>query len=215
MHPSRPLYLLCAIAASAFGQTVTLNGNMGARHALLVIDGQARVVEVGTTVQGVRLISLSAAQAEVDIGGQRRQLFAGASQVRVGGAALTGAAGGGREIVLSAGSGGHFMTQGQINGKAVTFMVDTGATKIALGQADADRLGIDYKNAPRSYASTANGNVATSAVTLTSVRVGEVEVANVEAVVVPAPMPHVLLGNSFLTRFQMKRENDTLHLTKR
>lgn len=213
MRWSRSLVVLWGIAASASGQTVTLNGNMGARRALLVIDGQARVVEVGATVQGVRLISLSTAQAEVDIGGQRRQLVAGASQVRVG-AANAGAASG-REVVLSAGSGGHFTAQGQINGQGVTFLVDTGATKIALGQPDADRLGIDYKNAPRSYASTANGNIAISAVTLSSVRVGEVEIANVEAVVVPAAMPHVLLGNSFLTRFQMQRDNDTLRLIKR
>jgi aspartyl protease family protein len=215
VHTSRPLLLLWAIAASASGQTVTLNGNMGARHALLVIDGQARVVEVGATVQGVRLISLSTTQAEVDIGGQRRLLVAGASPVRVGGAAANEGAGSGREVVLSAGSGGHFTTQGQINGKGVTFLIDTGATKIALGQPDADRLGIDYKNAPVSYASTANGNVAISAVTLSSVRVGEVEIANVEAVVIPSAMPHVLLGNSFLTRFQMQRDNDTLRLTKR
>jgi aspartyl protease family protein len=207
--------LLWAIAASASGQTVTLNGNMGTRHALLVIDGQARVVQVGATVQGVHLISLSPTQAEIDIGGQRRQLVAGASQVRVGGAASNAGAGGGREITLSAGSGGHFTTQGQINGKGVTFLVDTGATKIALGQPDADRLGIDYRNAPRSVASTANGNVAISAVTLSSVRIGDVEIANVEAVVMPSAMPHVLLGNSFLTRFQMQRNNEVLRLTKR
>ena len=169
-------------------------------------------------VQGVRLISLSATQAEVDIGGQRRLLFAGASQVRLGGAneqPAASAGGGGREIVLSAGSGGHFTTAGQINGKTVTFLVDTGATMIALGQADADRLGINYKNAPRSLASTANGTIQINTVTLSSVRVGDVEVANVEAVVMPSAMPHVLLGNSFLTRFQMKRDNDTLHLIKR
>jgi len=53
------------------------------------------------------------------------------------------------------------------------------------------------------------------AVTLGSVRVGEVEIANVDAIVLPAAMPHVLLGNSFLTRFQMQRNNDTLRLTKR
>jgi aspartyl protease family protein len=161
------------------------------------------------------LISLSTAQAEVDIGGQRRQLVAGASQVRIGAAAANAGAAPGREVVLSAGSGGHFTAQGQINGQGVTFLVDTGATKIALGQPDADRLGIDYRNAPRSVASTANGNIAISAVTLSSVRVGEVEVANVEAVVVPSAMPHVLLGNSFLTRFQMQRDNDTLRLIKR
>jgi aspartyl protease family protein len=205
---------MLATAASVSAQTVTLNGSMGTRQALLVIDGVPRVVEVGATVHGVRLLSLSATQAEVDVGGQRRLLLAGASQVRVG-AADERVAGSGGEIVLTAGSGGHFTTTGQINGKAVTFMVDTGATAIALGQADADRIGLNYKNAPRGFAGTANGRIPVNVVTLSSVRIGDVEVANVEALVMPSTMQHILLGNSFLTRFQMKRDNDTMRLTLR
>ena len=50
---------------------------------------------------------------------------------------------------------------------------------------------------------------------LTSVRIGDVQVYNVEALVVPAQMPYVLLGNSFLTRFQMKRENEMMTLERR
>jgi len=215
MHGSRLVAIaLLGLASVAAAQTVTLNGSMGTRQALLVIDGVPRVVEVGAAVQGVRLLSLSATQAEIDVGGQRRLLVAGASQVRVGVADIPGERGG-REIVLTAGSGGHFTTDGQINGKAVSFLVDTGATAIALGQADADRLGINYKNSPRGFAGTANGRIPVNLVTLSSVRVGDVEVANVEAVVMPATMEHVLLGNSFLTRFQMKRDNDTMRLTKR
>lgn len=214
LRPLLPLAWL-AVACAAQAQTVTLNGQMGSRQALLVIDGQPRVVEVGATVQGVRLLSLSGTQAEVEVGGQRRVLVAGASQVRVGGGESASASAGGSEIVLSAGAGGHFTTDGQINGKAVTFLVDTGASAIAMGQADADRLGINYKSAPRGFAGTANGRIPVNLVTLSSVRVGDVEVANVEAVVMPSALQHVLLGNSFLTRFQMKRDNDTLRLTKR
>ena len=205
--------LVLACSAS-FAQTVTLNGSMGSRQALLVIDGQARVLEVGRTALGVRLVSLSATQAEVDVAGQRRLLFAGASPGRLL-PAESAPSGGGGEIVLTAGSGGHFTVDGQINGKAVNFLVDTGATAVAMGQADADRLGIAYRNAPRGFAGTANGRIPVNIVTLSSVRVGEVEVANVEAVVMPSTMPHVLLGNSFLTRFQMKRDNDVMRLTRR
>ena len=203
--------VLAAVAVSA--QTVSLNGSMGARQALLVIDGVPRVVELGATVQGVRLVSLTPTQAEVDVGGKRRLLFAGASQVRLGGA--DSSSGRGNEIVLSAGSGGHFTTAGQINGKAVSFMVDTGATLVAISQADADRIGLNYKNGRRGFTQTANGSVPVHAVNLSSVRVGDVEIAKVDAVVMPAGMQHVLLGNSFLTRFQMKRDNDTLRLTRR
>jgi aspartyl protease family protein len=212
-HRLPGLALLLVLAGTAAAQTVTLNGSMGTRQALLVIDGVPRVLEVGAAVQGVRLLTLSATQAEIDVGGQRRLLTAGASQVRVG--ATESLATGSNEIVLTAGSGGHFISDGQINGKAVSFMVDTGATTVALGQADADRIGINYKNAPRGFSDTANGRVPISIVTLSSVRLGEVEIANVQAVIMPVSMPHILLGNSFLTRFQMKRENDVMRLTKR
>jgi aspartyl protease family protein len=95
-------------------------------------------------------------------------------------------------------------------------MVDTGATAVAMSQSDADRLGIDYRSSTRrGMAETANGRVPAYGVTLNSVRVGDVEIANVDAVVLPSTMPHILLGNSFLMRFQMKRENDVLRLEKR
>jgi aspartyl protease family protein len=205
--------LLSVGATLAAAQTVTMNGAIGTRQALLVIDGQPQAVAVGATVKGVRLLSLTPTQAEVEIGGARRTLTLGAGPVRVAGG---GSGGGGREIVLTAGPGGHFMTAGAINGRAANFLVDTGATSVAMGQVDADRMGIDYKNSTRrGFAETANGRVPAYGVTLTSVRIGDVEVANVEAIVLPAAMPHILLGNSFLTRFQMKRENDVMRLEKR
>jgi aspartyl protease family protein len=205
------ILMLCTVAAAA--QTVTMNGSLGTQQALLVIDGQPHAVAVGSTVKGVKLLSLTASQAEVEVGGARRVVTLGAGPVRVTGG---GGGGGGKEIVLTAGSGGHFQTTGQINGKAVQFMVDTGASMVGISQVEADRLGLDYKSSPRrGFAETANGRVPAYAITLTSVRVGDVEVANVDAMIVPATMPYVLLGNSFLTRFQMKRENDTMRLEKR
>jgi aspartyl protease family protein len=107
------------------------------------------------------------------------------------------------------------MTGGAINGRAVEFLVDTGATTISLSQAEADRIGLKYQNGRRGFANTANGQVPVHYVNLTSVRAGEVTVYNVDALVIPAQMPYVLLGNSFLTRFQMKRENDVMTLERR
>ena len=201
-----------AAAGSAAAQTVTLNGRLGSQQALLVIDGQPHAVAVGHSVKGVRLLSVSATQAEVAVDGTRRTLQIGAGPVKVSDPA---SAQSGNAIVLTAGSGGHFHTVGQINGKSVSFMVDTGATKVSMGQAEAERLGVDYRSGTRGFADTANGRVPVYAVTLNSVRVGDVEVANVEALVLPAAMPQVLLGNSFLTRFSMKRENEVMRLEKR
>jgi aspartyl protease family protein len=214
-HCSLRIALAAAVlvaGGTAGAQTVTMNGRLGTQQALLVIDGQPHAVAVGASVKGVRVLSVSATQTEVSVEGARRTLLLGAGPVKVAGGNLPR---GGSEIVLTAGHGGHFQTTGQINGKSAAFMVDTGATKVSMGQSEAERLGVDYKAGTRGLADTANGRVPVYAVTLNSVRVGDVEVANVEALVLPAAMPYVLLGNSFLTRFSMKRENEVMRLEKR
>ncbi|HZN48696.1 MAG TPA: retropepsin-like aspartic protease, partial [Ramlibacter sp.] len=94
-------------------------------------------------------------------------------------------------------------------------VVDTGATSVALSVQDAERLGIDYKKGQPGRSSTANGTVNVYFVKLASVRIGDVEVYDVDGTVVPAGMPYILLGNSFLTRFQMTRQNDQMVLERR
>ncbi len=195
----------------AAAPSVALGGTMGDR-ALLVIDGQPRTVAVGASSGGVRLLSLTGGGAEVEIDGRRLRLALGAAPVSVGAAPR---AGGGSEIVLTAGQGGHFTTLGRINGKAAQMMVDTGATHVAMSVAQAQRLGIDLAGGRRMLSSTANGMVASTQVSLASVRIGDVEVYAVDATVLPAEMPYVLLGNSFLGRFSLRQDNDTLRLTKR
>ncbi|MEO8155320.1 MAG: retropepsin-like aspartic protease [Rhizobacter sp.] len=199
------------LAGTAAAQTVSMSGRLGDK-ALLMIDGSPRTVAVGGTVQGVKLVSVTAEAAVVELGGKRVTLPMGGAQVNLGG--TRGDAGGSR-VALSAGSGGHFVASGAINGRAVEFVVDTGATTVAMSQADADRIGLKYKDGQRGMASTANGLIPVYRVMLNSVRLGDVVVYNVEAQVLPAPMPYVLLGNSFLTHFQMKRENDVMVLEKR
>ncbi|MBK7059034.1 MAG: retroviral-like aspartic protease family protein [Rubrivivax sp.] len=191
---------------------VQLAGVMGTR-AMLVFDGQPQLMVVGDSARGVRLVSLQAEVAVIDRDGATLSLRLGASPVAVGaGLARAGAS---REIVLTAGPGGHFITSGAINGRAVSFMVDTGATAIAMSQSEASRIGLDLRNGQRALGNTANGAVPLVMLTLTRVRVGEIEVANVQSVVMPAQMPYVLLGNSFLSRFQMRRENDVMRLELR
>ena len=211
------LQLACALAAAllcaggAAAQSVSLGGSLGDK-ALLMIDGAPRTLAVGQTFQGVKLVGVTGSEAMVEFGGQRVTLRLGQAQVNLGG---TASAGTGSQIVLSAGSGGHFVTQGSINGKAVSFLVDTGATHVSLSQTVAEQIGLDYRSGQRSVGNTANGQVAVYHVTLDTVRIGDVQVYNVEAAVLPAGLERVLLGNSFLTRFQMKRENDKMTLDKR
>lgn len=207
---------LCALAASpaAWAQSVSLSGTLGASKALLLIDGQPHTVAVGSTVKGVTLTRLADGEAEVETGGKRSLLRLGAAPARVG-AGGGGSSGGGTEIVLPVGSGGHFVTQGSINGKPVQFLVDTGATVVAMSVNEATRIGLDWRSGQRGYSATAGGTVPVYGVTLRSVRVGEVEVFNVEAVVLQADMPAILLGNSFLNRFTMRRDADTMRLQRK
>ena len=131
-------FALAAAAASA--QTVSMAGSLGTR-ALLVIDGKPRQVAVGSVVDGVKLVSMNNHDAVVEVKGQRVALQLGGSPANLGGAASGGT---GDKIVLSAVSGGHFVTSGNINGRTVRFLVDTGATSVAMSQAEAERIGLDY-----------------------------------------------------------------------
>ena len=198
-------------AASAHAQAVSMSGSLGDK-ALLVIDGTPSTVATGATVRGVKLVSVSGNGALVEVQGKRVPLAIGGAQVNLGG---TNSEGGGTQIVLTAVGGGHFVTDGTINGKTVRFLVDTGATYVSMGADQARDLGIDYVKGERGFSNTANGVIPVYKVKLNSVRIGDVQLYNVDGLVSQQPMPAVLLGNSFLTRFQMKRENDTMTLTKR
>ena len=200
------------LAPAAWGQAVALQGMLGSKALLMVEGGAPKAVAPGETHQGVKVVSTSGDEAVVEIGGRRHRLRVGEAPASVG--AGIGAPRGHR-IVLTAGSGGHFTTQGTINGRAAYFMVDTGATAVAFGANDADRLGVDWRKGQPVRMNTANGVARGWLVRLNSVRVGDVEVDDVEAVVGEQSMPYVLLGNSFLTRFQMRRDNDQMVLERR
>jgi len=203
--------VLASLGNPAWAQSVTLQGMLGSRALIMVDGGAPKGVAVGDSHQGVKVISTSGDQAVLEFGGRRHTLRVGDAPASFGG---SGGSRGGR-IVMSAGSGGHFLSAGMINGRAVQFMVDTGATTIALGASEAQRVGLDFRSGQPVQMSTANGIAPGWRLKLASVRIGDVEVFDVDAVVSLAPMPYVLLGNSFLNRFQMKRDNEQMVLERR
>lgn len=207
------------LATGASARNVALTGMMG-RKPLLIVDGGApKAVGVGETYQGIKVISAGSDRATLESEGKRFTVHLGESPVHVGGMMLavdnTEEAGDGRRIVLSHTGGGHFMTNGTINGKTVRFIVDTGATTIALGQAEADRLGLAYKQGQRVRMQTANGVSTGWRVKLDTVRIKGVQIHNVDATVAPTNMGVALLGNSFLNRFTMTRNGDQMILERR
>lgn len=206
--------LLAAAGTLAQAQAVMLTGTIGSR-AILVVNGSApRTVAPGESLQGVKLVSVQGDQAVVETGGKRVVLRMD-SPVSVGGSGGGGGGPGGSRIVLNADSRGHFMAPGAINGRPVSFMLDTGATTVALSAADATRIGIDFQKGTPVQMNTANGVALGYRLRLASVRVGDVEVYDVDAIVSQLPMPYILLGNSFIGRFSMRRDADQMVLDKR
>lgn len=121
------------------------------------------------------------------------------------------AEGGAREIVLQRNRFGHYVTSGEINGQPVTFMLDTGATGVALPEAMANRLGLSRGRAIPTR--TANGMSTSYAVTLGKVSVGEIELRDVSAAISPGfESDEALLGMSFLKHIEFSQRGDTLIL---
>ncbi|MFT4171163.1 MAG: TIGR02281 family clan AA aspartic protease [Rhodocyclaceae bacterium] len=181
--------------------------------AVLVIDGGApRTLTVGQSVGGVKLLAVGADSATVETDGQRLQVSLGGQSVQVSGD-RGGAAG--QSATLIADARGHFMANGTLNGVAVNYFVDTGASMVSMGPAMARQAGIDYRQGEPGSASTANGVVQTWRVRLATVTVGNITLRDIDGLVVQADMPYVLLGASFLNRTDMRRDGTTLTLTRR
>ena len=210
--------LACTLAgpALAASPSVALTGILGSK-ALLVVNGTApRAMAAGESHQGVTVVSVGREEALVALDGVRHSVRLGEAPVSVGSRGGAGSASAGTQRVLLQGdSQGHFVGNGEINGQAMRFMVDTGATTVALGAPEAKRLGLRYEGGTPVRMGTANGVAQGWRLRLDAVRIGDMEVRDVEAVVMPHALPFVLLGNSFLRGFQMSRNNEQMVLEKR
>jgi aspartyl protease family protein len=129
-------------------------------------------------------------------------------------AAISSASTGSRTVTIRQGGNGHFQLDAIVDGRRLEFLVDTGATGVALRESDAARLGIHP--AARDYtarSATANGVVRVAPVMLNRVEVGDIAVYNVAAVVFPdQSLGQNLLGMSFLSRVRWQQENGRLVL---
>ncbi len=120
--------------------------------------------------------------------------------------------GGIREVVLERNADGHYVAGGFIDGFPVTFLVDTGATQVAVSRRLADRLGL--KRTGGAMSSTANGVVAVWQTRLKQVRLGTIEQHDVPATILPDlhPWNQVLLGMSFLRHLELVQKEGKLLL---
>ncbi len=176
---------------------------------MTVDGGNPRSLSVGDSLAGFRLVAVDGGGATFVVDGRRQRIAMGSYLARPGERDRATA-------VLSADDRGHYVAQGTINGTATRFLVDTGATMVVLSAAEANRLALRWRDAPRSIASTANGTVPFRVVKLDRVKVGDVELTNVDAGVIEGSYdgPN-LLGMSFLSRTEVARDGASMVLTRR
>lgn len=181
-------------------------------QAVIRVDGQRYKLAPGeSTPEGVRLVSADATGVVLEHAGDTRSYPLGA-KLRTGYRQTSSDA-----VQVFRDRDGMFSTVGAINGLPVEFLVDTGASSIAMNAAQARRLGIDFRvEGERGAVMTASRAEPVYRVTLDMVRVGTIELRNIEAVVLDGPQPQqTLLGMSFLGRLEMQNDGQRLTLRKK
>ena len=181
-------------------------------RAVVIIEGKQRVLRVGqTSPEGLKLVAADSESALLEYQGEE---FKGMLDGRVSTRSKPPAT---EEVQIWRNSQGMYATTGSINGLPVSLLVDTGATQVAMNAAQARRLGIDYRVIGRPAAITTASRLEPAwAVTLDSVKVGDIELSNVEGVVLEGAQPQtVLLGMSYLGRLEIRNDGRLLTLQRK
>ncbi|MCG8673150.1 MAG: TIGR02281 family clan AA aspartic protease [Pseudomonadales bacterium] len=180
--------------------------------AVVKINGQQKLLKLNKPdASGATLVAADSKSASIRINGVTQRYFLGRS---IGTVYREHEA---SEVVIKRNNYGQYITSGSINGLNVTFLVDTGATTVAMNENTAKRLGIDYRvNGVEGQAMTAGGITRSWMVKLDAVKVGEISVPQVPAAVIQGDNPYyVLLGMTYLDFVNFSEENKAITLKKK
>ena len=181
-------------------------------RAVLLVEGRQHVLRVGqTSPEGVKLVLANSESAVLLIDGEE---VTARLDGRVSARKRTATV---KEVQVWRDTTGMYTTVGSIDGLPVSFLIDTGATQVAMNASQAKRLGIDYHvTGDPAEVTTASGVERAWMVTLDSVKVGDLEVRNVSAVVLEGKQPKVtLLGMSYLGRMEISNDGRLMTLRQK
>lgn len=204
------LILLAVLAGHAMAEPVVRVVGLFPNAAVVNVDGQRTLLKVGQEgPMGLQLISADSRSAVLSING-RQQRMELSRDYNQGGYSTPEK----QRLIIARGRGGHYWVNGSVNGSSMPFLLDTGASAVALNAVQARRLGIDFMASGKPMqVTTASGVERGWQVTLRSVKVGAIEVLGVEAIVLEGNFPaDALLGMSFLNRIGWRQEQDALVL---
>ena len=204
------LLLSVCLTATAAGRISVLG--LFNNKAMVLIDGKQRMLALNqTSPEGVTLISTNGDSATLEIAGKR-------NVYPLGGQAGTGSGATKQTSVqIYRNPQGMYMSAGSINGYPVNFLVDTGATTVAMNSIQAKRMGIEFRmNGEPVTVNTASGVEQAYQVKLARVKLGDIELQNIDAVVLDGPSPsEVLLGMSFLGRMEIQNSGQMMQLRRK
>lgn len=205
--------MLTCMATPVLAETRVNVVGLFTEKALISINGGApQSIRAGQTVGGVKLVAANSESATLLVEGKRMVLKMGQAMSAAnnsGGVVNT-------PVNLYADSLGHFYGNLQINGATLKYVVDTGASTVAMNSGDAKYAKIDYEKGERIPVSTANGVVTAYLVRVNTLKIGTIVLNNVDVSVNEGGSPqHVLLGMTALNRLEMKRSNDVMTLSKK
>ena len=179
-------------------------------RAVVRIPGGEVMLKVGETKQGVTLLSADANKASVRYAGATYDL--GLSNRVAGNYQRVEQA----QVVVASDRLGQYQVRGAVNNQFTNFLVDTGASLVALSSELATTMNIDYTAGKQGTVQTAQGRAASYFVVLDELVVGSITAYNVEAAVIEGTYPQMpLLGMSFLKQVSMQESAGVLTLTKR
>ena len=205
--------IITFFASQVFAETrLNVVGLFSGKALVSINGGSPQSIGAGQTKNGVKLIAADSESATFMVEGKRQTLKMGQA------ASVAGSAGPATNdpVSLYADQAGHFLGNLTINGASLKYLVDTGASTVALNSGDAKFAKIDYEKGEKGFSSTANGVVQVYRVKLNTLKIGTIVLNNVEASVIEGGSPpFVLLGMSALNHLDMKRDNSIMTLSKK
>lgn len=201
------IFLLLSLNAFA-AQSVKVLGLFNGK-AYLNIDGQNKLLSNGQSFNGITLIQGTARWAKIkNKNGELQKLSTG------GAIANTYKKPQLKSLKIYPNSKGMYEVSGHINNTPISFLIDTGATYVAMSERHAKKIGLNYKQKGRkSSAETASGIVSTWEVKLDSVDVAGMKVNYVPAAVISGDHPYqVLLGMSYLKNIKVEHNGNAMVL---
>ncbi len=207
------ILILLLLPAQLLASVLEVQAILG-KKIVVSYQGQRITLTNGVVRNGVKLIEINGGKVLLEVNGQRKHYRLGERSVMSTNFSKASVP----ELYLTADSMGMYHTSGSINGHSISFLVDTGASTIALNARHARKLGIDYRNkGQKTWVSTASKHEIGYRVQLNKVQIGGITVHNVDAIILDNNNfpTKALLGMSFLNNLEMKRDGSSLLLKRR